>query len=371
MGTAAAIWPPTLPRAPLQDTLREIPPELVIATAMDAGPAKLRRRFTSAPRRFHVEFHLTRAQKAIFEAFVYNAIAGGALPYQWTSPATGLVADFRILSRSMEHAAMTPRLDGNRDYWHLSMDVEELPGTSEVCEIVTIAGTLGTFTIAQTSILSTLLTARCFNGAAFTGGGSVTRTFTFWAYTDDAVLWQYSAGGFFSRIRLHADLGWAFSIYDGHYPATSCGMATRVAPGAFDETAFPLMRHYGYPEIGPLASPNILCTGGASASAWFKAIDCRLWNTCAPALVPERMTGFRFYSVLCVLGGGPTTDPTEDTEGGLEAEPSPGSPPGPTDPWEGEDPQTPDPSPLDPAGPFGGGIDPGPPLVPEPSVANP
>ena len=323
MGTAEAVWPISLPRAPRLDTLAETFPSTVLRTQMDAGAAKARRRFTAGVRNFNVQFDMTRGQVGIFNDFFLNTIAGGALPYQWMNPRTGLIADYRIVGQPTA-VPRSPRTNDEKDFWLVSFQVEELPGTTEVCEIQSITGDLGSFTFAKTSTLTVQLQARCFAGSSFLGSASVTRSFA-WLQLEpeleDQVFWRFQNGDGASYIRFHADLGWSFIFIDAHYPVTACGGgATRIAPLSASELSFPYFRHYGWPEIvnGGLGnqSPSLLCPS-AHTWSWFKAVDAGLNPACAPAPI-ERARGFRYYASVCSSvepsGGGSPVDPSVEGE---------------------------------------------------------
>jgi hypothetical protein len=63
--------------------------ETVLRTSMDAGAAKLRGRFTAAPRQIEVTFRMTAAQVAVLRDFYQETTGGGALPFDWVHPREG------------------------------------------------------------------------------------------------------------------------------------------------------------------------------------------------------------------------------------------------------------------------------------------
>jgi len=80
-----AVWPAELPTAP-QFGWSETPGDGLVRTETDAGPAKVRRRFTSSPASFSVQFVLTKTQATRLLSFYENAsdaspagTGGGAL----------------------------------------------------------------------------------------------------------------------------------------------------------------------------------------------------------------------------------------------------------------------------------------------------
>jgi len=72
-----ATWPATLP-APETDGYTIEPQQAFIRTDMDQGPARQRRRFTTAPTHHQVKWILTEAQLATLESWFDGSINGGA-----------------------------------------------------------------------------------------------------------------------------------------------------------------------------------------------------------------------------------------------------------------------------------------------------
>ena len=66
------VWPGTLPND-AQYGWSESPGDSLVRTQTDAGPAKLRRRFTSTPSSFSMQFVLTKAQATRLIQFYENA----------------------------------------------------------------------------------------------------------------------------------------------------------------------------------------------------------------------------------------------------------------------------------------------------------
>jgi len=64
-----ATWPVTLPQCFLQDSYQETDANLFVQTEMDAGPPKIRRRFTAGVRQISGKMLLTTAQKIILREF--------------------------------------------------------------------------------------------------------------------------------------------------------------------------------------------------------------------------------------------------------------------------------------------------------------
>jgi hypothetical protein len=81
-------WPAGVPADPLAQSVQEAAPELMLRSAMDAGPAKQRRRFTANVRPLRFTVPMTRAQAATFDAWFLATLQGGALAFDLTHPRT-------------------------------------------------------------------------------------------------------------------------------------------------------------------------------------------------------------------------------------------------------------------------------------------
>ena len=112
-----ASWPGTLPATPLLRGYAESPPDLTIRTQMDQGPAKIRRRFTAAPRPMRFAFNMTTAQIAILDTFYVTTLSGGALTFTFTNPRTAATDTYRFLSPP----TYTP---WSGSYWRVELDLE-------------------------------------------------------------------------------------------------------------------------------------------------------------------------------------------------------------------------------------------------------
>ena len=77
-------WPASLPQYLLTRNYSESAPNLVIRTTMDAGPAKVRRRFTAGVRPIDGLVILTDDQLGVLDGFFLNDCAGGAIAFSWT-----------------------------------------------------------------------------------------------------------------------------------------------------------------------------------------------------------------------------------------------------------------------------------------------
>jgi hypothetical protein len=116
-----AAWPAALPQRVLASDYEEQQPETLLRTQMDAGPAKVRRRFTAAPRPLWVMLRMTSAQVELFEAFVREDLQDGALPFGWVHPRTQEPAMLRLTAPYV----LAPQGRGLR--WRVLLQLEVLP----------------------------------------------------------------------------------------------------------------------------------------------------------------------------------------------------------------------------------------------------
>lgn len=96
----------------------------VARTEMDAGPPKVRRRFTAAVRNFEVPYVLTGSERATFETFFVTTLKEGSLEFDWIDP-----LDLSTLTmRFREPPAWTLRAGGgSAAIWQTSLAIEVLP----------------------------------------------------------------------------------------------------------------------------------------------------------------------------------------------------------------------------------------------------
>lgn len=120
MTTAANTWPASLPQIPHVSGYNETIKDSVIRSDMDAGPSKSRSRYTRSRRLLDMQFVLTDAQRTTFISFM-TAIKGGALPFNFKDPATGVAAAM-LMTKEVSGPS---RIDVNA--WRVGFQVEVLP----------------------------------------------------------------------------------------------------------------------------------------------------------------------------------------------------------------------------------------------------
>lgn len=79
-------WPISLPK--LSDVVIDPPAETRLFSQTDVGPAKVRRRYTFAPRTFRGKFYLTAQQATELEHFFTTTLKGGSLTFNYEHPRT-------------------------------------------------------------------------------------------------------------------------------------------------------------------------------------------------------------------------------------------------------------------------------------------
>lgn len=119
------IWPSNLPqRLPLAG-YQESPPDTTLRTQMDAGAAKMRRRFTANVRPINATLILTDAELEILDDFYVDDLEGGTLPFEWIHPrhadeSPAMTVLFRFIKTPIYTVI-------SRDIWQAAVELEILP----------------------------------------------------------------------------------------------------------------------------------------------------------------------------------------------------------------------------------------------------
>ena len=116
-----SVWPASLPQEPLAQGYNEQAPNTVVRSAMEAGPPKLRRRFTAGVRSIECQVRLTPVQVDTLDAFFGSTVAGGALSFDWKHPRNGTAVTFRFV----EPPSYTSLARGT--LWQATLRLEILP----------------------------------------------------------------------------------------------------------------------------------------------------------------------------------------------------------------------------------------------------
>lgn len=114
-------WPATLPQHVLEQGYSEKLEDQTIETQVDAGIAKIRRRYTSANQLFQVTIQMTNAQAQTFETFYRDTLQGGVLSFDWVHPRYRTAASFRFRRPPPQYQSV------GSEYVQASMVLEKLP----------------------------------------------------------------------------------------------------------------------------------------------------------------------------------------------------------------------------------------------------
>ena len=85
-------WAATLPQELFVAGYGQSAPAVTIKSNMDAGPAKVRRRFTAGVEPVSGTMIMTAAQLATLDTFFNDTLLGGSLRFSWTKPPAHSVA---------------------------------------------------------------------------------------------------------------------------------------------------------------------------------------------------------------------------------------------------------------------------------------
>jgi hypothetical protein len=115
-------WPSTIPTF-LVSGFSEEPGDGRLRTPMDAGPPKVRRRFTATVTKMRGTIQTDDAGLAAFRTFLNTTTLGGSLPFDWEHPITGdaIVCQF---GESLPRWSPANRAATR---WDIDLDLEILP----------------------------------------------------------------------------------------------------------------------------------------------------------------------------------------------------------------------------------------------------
>jgi hypothetical protein len=88
--STSIVWPTTLPQLFSEDGFTETSPNTTVATSMDVGPKKIRRRSTVGVRIFSGKMLLTQEQVTIFDGFYKTTTQSGSLSFIFSHPRTAV-----------------------------------------------------------------------------------------------------------------------------------------------------------------------------------------------------------------------------------------------------------------------------------------
>ena len=100
-------WPASLPQKQFLG-MTEQRGDARLRTEMDAGPAKMRRRFTNTVRDFTTPILLSGTQRQTLDTFYIDTLKKGVLAFDWEDPVTDAIVSFRFV----EPPRFTPTAGG-------------------------------------------------------------------------------------------------------------------------------------------------------------------------------------------------------------------------------------------------------------------
>lgn len=112
-----AVWPSQF--CPLINSFQESPPQNLIRSDMDVGPAKIRRRTTANIRPVSFRMFLNKANVAVLDNFYLNDIMSGAEAFDFTHPRTGQLVQARFQE--------PPQYQNQSTGYNVSISLEILP----------------------------------------------------------------------------------------------------------------------------------------------------------------------------------------------------------------------------------------------------
>ena len=113
-------WPGSLPQSPLIGGYQRQDGDMALRTAMDVGPAKLRKRATAVPDAVSFSMLMTKSQLTTLETFYENSLNGGTDVVDFTDPITNTTKQYRFLKRYDYRAV-------GDDLYEVRFDWEQLP----------------------------------------------------------------------------------------------------------------------------------------------------------------------------------------------------------------------------------------------------
>lgn len=116
------VWPPGLPQNPEKGFTESVGVS-VLRTPMEAGPAKMRKRF-KRPGILNVSYLLSTDQVALLETFVFTTLQG-VFRFNFTHPRTTQLVEVRIVpGQDGTYYAVNYVAPG---YWKVALQLEILP----------------------------------------------------------------------------------------------------------------------------------------------------------------------------------------------------------------------------------------------------
>lgn len=91
-------WPTSLPQKFLENGFSETLAPTVLRSDNDAGPPKVRQRFTASFDQISGAMHITAAQRVTLTDFYKNTLAGGSKTFLFDDPFDGTEREYRFVN---------------------------------------------------------------------------------------------------------------------------------------------------------------------------------------------------------------------------------------------------------------------------------
>lgn len=114
-------WPAALPQTLFVGGYGQTYPNVTIKSDMDAGPAKVRRRFTAGVEPVSGTMLMDATELAALDTFYNTTLLGGSLRFSWTKPPAHSVACEMRFTEPPTWTAIEPGM------YQVSMSFEVLP----------------------------------------------------------------------------------------------------------------------------------------------------------------------------------------------------------------------------------------------------
>lgn len=117
-------WPSTLP--PLRLPVQQSSQDQTLRTSMDAGPQKVRRRFTASSRYYTIPLRLTGADRQTLDTFFNDTLKGGSLEFDMIDPTTDQTEQFRFMG-PISARMVRGSDDPDKRLYDIQLNLERLP----------------------------------------------------------------------------------------------------------------------------------------------------------------------------------------------------------------------------------------------------
>lgn len=119
------VWPSGI-AGEMFDGLTDSLQDTRVRTQMDAGPPKMRRRFTAPMRTLTIPFRMTGAERDTFDTFFQTTLVQGTLTFDWEEPLNDATVSYQFVSVPI-FALSVGNSDPDKRLWDTVLKLEVLP----------------------------------------------------------------------------------------------------------------------------------------------------------------------------------------------------------------------------------------------------